>query len=75
MKTVPESTTPDGARIPEKSVPKELKDYTPTDLEYVALDTGLQLIIVDSMDPSMSQQIISCESGKHMWDTIELIME
>ncbi|XP_074327780.1 uncharacterized protein LOC141665693 [Apium graveolens] len=45
------------------------------DKELIALDEGLQLILVDSMDDDMSHQIMVCESAKHMWETIELLME
>ena len=74
MKIIPE-TVEDGVRIPQRSTPKEPTEYTDSDKEFIALDTGLQLIIVDSMDSEMSHQILNCTSGKHMWDTIELIME
>ncbi|KAK1398445.1 hypothetical protein POM88_008308 [Heracleum sosnowskyi] len=75
MKSIEESTTPDGTRVPRSSIPKELSEYTDTDKELIRLDTGLMLILTDSADKEMSYQIMSCTSGKHMWDTINLIME
>ncbi|KAL8104625.1 hypothetical protein AgCh_028737 [Apium graveolens] len=35
----------------------------------------VKLILVDSMDDDMSHQIMVYESAKHMWETIELLME
>ena len=61
-RVIAEHTDANGARVPEQVIPKELSEYTPTDTELVVLDIPLQLIIVDSMDPMMSQQIISCVS-------------
>ncbi|XP_074336261.1 uncharacterized protein LOC141673416 [Apium graveolens] len=50
-------------------------EWRARDKELIALDEGLQLILVDSMDDDMSHQIMVCESAKHMWETIELLME
>ena len=36
---------------------------------------NLQLIIVDSVDSDMCHEIINRSTAKHMWDTIELLME
>ena len=41
----------------------------------MALDTSLQLIIVDSLDTAMLNQVINCSNAKQMWNTIELLME
>ena len=35
----------------------------------------MRLILVDSMDDDMSHQIMVCESIRHIWETIELLME
>ena len=75
MKTIEATAGAGGSRTPAGTVPKEMSEYTDTDKEYVRLDTGLMLIIVDSTDKEMSYQIMNCTSGKHMWDTIELLME
>ncbi|XP_074328193.1 uncharacterized protein LOC141666092 [Apium graveolens] len=50
-------------------------EWSARDKELIALDEGLQLILVDSMDDDMSHQIMVYESAKHMWETIELLME
>ena len=74
MKIVPETTERD-VRVPQRFTPKELTEFSDSDKESVALNTHLQLIIVDSMDFDMCHQIVNCSTAKHMWDTIELIME
>ena len=75
QKLFPESVTETGERIPQKFVPKESSEYNDTEKDKVALDTSLQLIIVDSLDIAMLNQVINCSSAKQMWDTIELLME
>lgn len=74
VKLIPETIIND-VRMPQRSTPKDETEYTEVDKDFICLDTSLQLIIVDSMDTDMSNQILNCVSGKHMWDTIELIME
>lgn len=59
----------------DKEVPKPLKEYSDDEKEEHALDTSLQLIIMDSMDDEMSHQVINCKTAKQMWDSIEKIME
>ena len=56
-------------------VPKKSSEFSDTEKDKVALDTSLQLIIVESLDTAMLNQVINCSSAKHMWDTIELLME
>ncbi|KAK1356415.1 hypothetical protein POM88_049671 [Heracleum sosnowskyi] len=75
MKPVNESTSPDGSRIPQGTQPKDITEYTDSDKELIRLDTCLMLILADSADKEMSYQLMNCTSGKHMWDTITLIME
>ena len=58
-------------RVPQGFIPKEISEFSDSDKESVALDTNLQLIIVDSMDSDMCHQIVNCSTAKHMWDTIE----
>ena len=57
------------------TIPKPKSQWTTKEKELVALDDSLQLILVDLMDSDMSHRILVCESGKHMWDTIELLIE
>ena len=64
MKIIPE-TTVDGVRVPQRSTPKDPTEFTDSEKEVVALDTSLQLIIVDLMDSDMCHQILNCTSAKH----------
>ena len=74
-KLIPESVTETGERIPQKFMPKEPSDFSDTEKDKVALDTSLQLIVVESLDTAMLNQVINCSNAKQMWDTIELLME
>ncbi|XP_017246111.1 uncharacterized protein LOC108217742 [Daucus carota subsp. sativus] len=74
-KTIPGiAATSTSSAVSEVEVPKDPFEYTDKEKEAVLLDANLQLIIFDSMDDDMSHQLMNCESAKHMWDTIELIM-
>ena len=74
MKIIPESIV-DGVRVPQRSTPKDPTEFTDSKKDVVALDTSMQLIIIDLMNFDMCHQILNCTSAKHMWDTVELIME
>ena len=63
MKIVPETSEGD-MRVPQRSTPKELSNFSDSDKESVALDTNLQLIIVDSMDSDMCHQIVNYSTAK-----------
>ncbi|XP_074346934.1 uncharacterized protein LOC141685747 [Apium graveolens] len=69
---IPEMVDPDNE---QRTIPKPKSDWTVKEKEFVALDDSLQLILIDAMGSDMCHQILVCESGKHMWDTIELLME
>ena len=69
MKIITESTV-DRVRVPQRSTPKDSTEFTDSEKDVVALDTILQLIIVESMDSDMCHQIPNCTSATHMWDTI-----
>ena len=75
QKLIPESVTETGERIPQKFMPKELYEFSDREKDKVAMDTSLQLIVVESLDTAMLNQVINCSNVKHMWDTIELLME
>ena len=75
QKLIPESVTETGERISQKFVPKESSEFSDTEKDKVVLDTSLQLIIVEAFDTAMLNQVINCRSAKHIWDTIELLME
>ncbi|XP_074355324.1 uncharacterized protein LOC141694519 [Apium graveolens] len=59
----------------EKRIPKSPDDYTEKDIELDSLDAKVQHLLMESMDDDMSHQIVVCENAKHMWQTIELLME
>ncbi|XP_074327855.1 uncharacterized protein LOC141665773 [Apium graveolens] len=69
---IPEMVDPDNER---HTIPNLKSDWTTKEKQLVALDDSLQLILIDSMDFDTCHQILVCESGKQMWDTIELLME
>ena len=69
---IPEKEDPEN---PRHKIPKPKSKRTAREKELVSLDVSLQLILVDAMDEYMSHEIMVCESGKHMWETIELLME
>ncbi|XP_074323365.1 uncharacterized protein LOC141660290 [Apium graveolens] len=69
---IPEMVDPDNER---RTIPKPKSEWTVKENELVTLDDSLQLILIDAMDSDMCHQILVCESGKHMWDTIKLLME
>ncbi|KAK1401983.1 hypothetical protein POM88_001588 [Heracleum sosnowskyi] len=55
--------------------PKDPKDFTPDEKEDATLDSCLQLILVDCLDPIMHNHVLNCATAKHIWDTIEIINE
>ncbi|KAK1351511.1 hypothetical protein POM88_054198 [Heracleum sosnowskyi] len=55
--------------------PKDPKEYTPDEKEDVTLDSCLQLILIDCLDPIMHNHVLNCDTAKHIWDTIEIINE
>ena len=75
QKLIPESIIETGERIPQKFIPKDPSDFSDMEKDKVALDTSLQLIVVESLDTVMLNQVINCSSAKQIWDTIELLME
>ena len=74
MKVIPE-TTDGGVVIPQRSVPKEASDFSDAERDRVELDTSLQLILVESLDQTMYNHVISCASAKEIWEKIEIMME
>ncbi|XP_074352748.1 uncharacterized protein LOC141691896 [Apium graveolens] len=59
----------------EKRIPKNPDDYTEKDIELDSLDAKVHHLLMESMDDDMSHQIVVCKNAKHMWQTIELLME
>ncbi|XP_074347330.1 uncharacterized protein LOC141686179 [Apium graveolens] len=65
----PESTKGDMV-IPTHFEPKDPSTYTEPEKEKVALDSGLQLILIESLDNVMYNNIINYESAKQIWEKI-----
>lgn len=65
----------DGILIPHQAVVKDPSEYTDEERELVSLDTSLQLILVEFLDPIMYNHVVNCESAKQIWDTIEILNE
>ncbi|XP_074342215.1 uncharacterized protein LOC141679680 [Apium graveolens] len=59
----------------EKRIPKNPDNYTEKDIELDSLDAKVQHLLMESMVDDMSRQIVMYENAKHMWQTIELLME
>lgn len=72
---VPTKEIPGAEDAPSITVRKPLSEFTDDEKDQIGWDTNLQLIIVDSLDDEMNHQIMNCDSAKHMWDTVEMIME
>ncbi|XP_074376900.1 uncharacterized protein LOC141718420 [Apium graveolens] len=68
-------TTDSNSRVPQEFIPKDPSEYTDRDKELVYLDATLRSILVESMDSNMHHRIKDCVSAKHMWETIEAIVE
>lgn len=60
---------------PARTYQKDPKTYTPDEKEDAALDSSLQLILIDSLDSVMLGHVMNCIDAKHIWETIEIINE
>ena len=74
LEEIPE-TTSGIAIIPAYMKPKDQSKWNDTEKEKVALDSHLQLIIIDSMELSMFRNIASYKTTKEMWENIEILCE
>ena len=71
---VPASTIGDEV-VPPKFVQKDPSQYSESEKEKVSLDSGLQLILIESLDNVMYNNIINCETAKQIWEKIEILCE
>lgn len=55
--------------------PKDPSKWNDTEKEKVALDSHLQLIIIDSMELSMFVNIAAYTTAKEVWENIEILCE
>ncbi|XP_074362362.1 uncharacterized protein LOC141702605 [Apium graveolens] len=61
--------------IPEYFAPVDPSTYTEPEKEKVSLDNSLQLILIESIDNVMYDNIINYESAKQIWEKIEILCE
>lgn len=59
----------------ERRITLDPSRYTDKEYELDGLDASVQNILMEAMDDDMGHQIVVCENAKHMWETIELLME
>ncbi|KAL8099421.1 hypothetical protein AgCh_031884 [Apium graveolens] len=55
--------------------PKDPSKYTEPEKEKVSLDSGLQLILIESLENVMYNNIVNYDTTKHIWDKIEILCE
>ena len=58
-----------------REVPKDPSKYDEKDKETASLDDSLQLILIDSLNDHMYNQVVNCTSAKEIWETISIICE
>ena len=62
---VPETTIGDEI-VPAQWVPKDPSLYSDSEKEKIAMDKSLQLILIESLDLVMYNNIVNCTSGKQI---------
>ncbi|KAL8090009.1 hypothetical protein AgCh_039463 [Apium graveolens] len=72
MVRVEESTYGDMV-IPAHYAPKYPAEYTEPEKEKVSLDSGLQLILIESLDNIMYNNIVNCDTAKQIWEKIKIL--
>ncbi|KAL8131841.1 hypothetical protein AgCh_007668 [Apium graveolens] len=70
-----EETTDGDMVIPAHYAPKDLSEYTEPEREKVSLDGALQLILIESLDNLMYNNIVNCDTAKQIWEKIEILCE
>ena len=69
-----EETTYGDMVIPAHYAPKDPSEYTEPEREKVSLDSTLQLILIESLDNVMYNNIVNCDTKK-IWEKIEILCE
>ena len=59
--------------VPPKFVQKDPSQYSESEKQKVSLDSGLQLILIESLDNVMYNNSINCETAKEVWEKIEIL--
>ncbi|XP_063938007.1 uncharacterized protein LOC135147900 [Daucus carota subsp. sativus] len=67
--------TEDGVTIPHRTYLKTPAEFSDEDNELINLDVTLQLILIESLDPVMYNNVVNCTSAKQIWDTLQIINE
>ncbi|XP_063942734.1 uncharacterized protein LOC135150381 [Daucus carota subsp. sativus] len=67
--------TEDGVTVPHRTYPKTPAEFSDEDNELINLDVTLQLILIESLDPVMYNNVFNCTSAKQIWDTLQIINE
>ncbi|XP_063940573.1 uncharacterized protein LOC135149278 [Daucus carota subsp. sativus] len=67
--------TEDGVTVPHRTYPKTLAEFSDEDNELINLDVTLQLILIESLDPIMYNNVVNCTNAKQIWDTLQIINE
>ena len=75
MDIIPAHIDEGGVQIPLRRHPKKPSKYIVDEKELASLETSLQLILIESLDPVMYNHVVNCTSAKQIWDTIEVINE
>ncbi|KAL8146339.1 hypothetical protein AgCh_004181 [Apium graveolens] len=70
-----EETTDGDMVIPAHYAPKDPSEYTEPEREKVSLDSALQLILIESLDNVMYNNIVNCDTAKQIWEKIEILCE
>ncbi|KAL8147007.1 hypothetical protein AgCh_004650 [Apium graveolens] len=70
-----EETTDGDMVIPAHYAPKDPFEYTEPEREKVSLDSALQLILIESLDNVMYNNIVNCDTAKQIWEKIEILYE
>ncbi|XP_063942915.1 uncharacterized protein LOC135150507 [Daucus carota subsp. sativus] len=65
----------DGVTIPHRTYLKTHAEFSDEDNELIQLDMNLQLILIDSLDRVMYNNVVNCTSAKQIWDTLQIINE
>ncbi|KAL8119364.1 hypothetical protein AgCh_016764 [Apium graveolens] len=61
--------------IPAHFAPKDPAEYSDPEKEKVSLESSLRLILIESLDNVMYNNIVNCDTDKKIWEKIEILCE
>ena len=70
----PETTIGDEI-VPSQWIPKDPSLYSDSENEKIVMDKNLQLIVIESLDLVMYNNIVNSGFGKQIWEIIEIFCE